>query len=43
VVGECEAFVRAADAARFSPSAAGAGEALVADAEQLVRRQEGEA
>ncbi len=42
-VAECEAFVREADAARFAPSPEGTGEALIADAERLIRRQEGEA
>jgi len=42
-VAECEAFVREADAARFAPSPEVTGEALIADAERLIRRQEGEA
>lgn len=42
-VTECEAFVREADAARFAPSPEVTGEALIAGAERLVRRQEGEA
>lgn len=42
-VAECEAFLRAADVARFAPSPAGAGDALATDAEHLVRRLEGEA
>jgi len=41
-VAECEAFIKAADAARFAPSPEHTGDALVADAENLVRRQEGE-
>lgn len=43
VAAECEAFVAEADAARFAPSPEVTGEALVADAERLVRRLEGEA
>jgi hypothetical protein len=42
-IAECEAFLRAADAARFAPTPAGSIEALIADAERLVRHQEGEA
>jgi hypothetical protein len=42
-VAECEAFLRAADAARFAPAPDVTGEALIADAEQLIRRREGEA
>jgi hypothetical protein len=40
-VAECEAFVREADAARFAPNPDVTGEALIADAERLIRRQEG--
>jgi hypothetical protein len=42
-VAECAAFVQAADAARFAPAPDVSGEALIADAERLVRRLEGEA
>ena len=42
-VAECESFLWAADSARFAPSPDVTGEALIADAERLVRRQEGEA
>lgn len=42
-VAECEAFVREADAARFAPAPHLSGEVLIADAERLIRRQEGEA
>ena len=42
-VAECEGFLREADAARFAPSPEVTGEALIADAERLIRRQEGEA
>ena len=42
-VAECEAFVREADAARFAPAPHLSGEALIGDAERLIRRQEGEA
>jgi hypothetical protein len=42
-VAECEGFVREADAARFAPSPEVTGEALIADAERLIGRQEGEA
>jgi hypothetical protein len=42
-VAECEAFLIAADVARFAPAPEVTGEALVADAERLVRRLEGEA
>lgn len=42
-IAECEEFLRAADAARFAPSPAGSAEALIVDAERLIRRQEGEA
>ena len=41
-VAECEAFVREADAARFAPAPHLSAEALIADAERLIRRQEGE-
>ena len=41
-VTECEAFLKAADAARFAPAPEQTGDALIADAENLVRRQEGE-
>jgi hypothetical protein len=40
---ECEGFLREADAARFAPAPEVTGEALIADAERLIRRQEGEA
>jgi hypothetical protein len=42
-VAECEAFVWSADAARFAPAPEVTGEALLADAERLIRRREGEA
>ena len=42
-VAECEAFVREADAARFAPAPHLSGDILIADAERLIRRQEGEA
>ena len=42
-IAECECFLTAADAARFAPAPDVTGEALVADAERLVRRLEGEA
>ena len=41
-VAECESFLKAADAARFAPSPDESAGALIADAERLVRRQEGE-
>jgi hypothetical protein len=40
---ECESFLRAADAARFAPYPDVTEEALIAEAERLIRRQEGEA
>jgi hypothetical protein len=42
-IADCEAFLREADAVRFSPTPAGSVDALIADAERLVRHQEGEA
>lgn len=42
-IAECETFLNAADAARFAPAPEVTSEALVADAERLVRRLEGEA
>ena len=42
-VAECEAFVREADAARFAPAPHLTDDVLIADAERLIRRQEGEA
>jgi hypothetical protein len=42
-VAECEAFLWSADSARFAPSPEVTGEALLADAERLIRRREGEA
>jgi hypothetical protein len=42
-IADCESFLRAADAARFTPAPAGSLEVLIADAERLVRHQEGEA
>jgi hypothetical protein len=41
-VAECEAFVCEADAVRFAPGPDLIGDALIADAERLIRRQEGE-
>jgi hypothetical protein len=41
-VSECQAFLHAADVARFAPRPDVTGEALIADAERLVRRLEGE-
>jgi len=41
-VAECEEFLKAADAARFAPFPEQTGDVLIADAENLVRRQEGE-
>ncbi|HKB05214.1 MAG TPA: hypothetical protein VKD90_23520 [Gemmataceae bacterium] len=43
IATECEAFVRAADAARFAPGPDTSCEALIADAERLVRQLEDEA
>jgi hypothetical protein len=42
-IAECVEFLRAADAARFAPSPDVTAEVLIADAKQLIRRQEGEA
>jgi hypothetical protein len=42
-VTECELFLRAADSARFAPYPDVTGDALIAQAERLIRRQEGEA
>lgn len=42
-VAECEAFLREADAARFAPRPEVTGEALIADAERLIARLEGQA
>jgi len=42
-VAECEAFLGEADAARFAPFPHVTGDALIADAERLIRGQEGEA
>ena len=41
-VTECEAFLKSADVARFAPAPEQTGDALVADAERLVHRLEGE-
>jgi hypothetical protein len=42
-VTECATFLNAADIARFAPAPEQTGDALIADAESLVRRLEGEA
>jgi hypothetical protein len=42
-IEECQGFWRAADAVRFAPTPLVSHEALIADAERLIRRQEGEA
>ena len=42
-ITECESFLRAADAARFAPYPDVTGDALIADAERLIRGQEGDA
>jgi hypothetical protein len=39
---ECEAFLKSADVARFAPAPERSADALVVDAERLVRRLEGE-
>jgi hypothetical protein len=41
-IAECVEFLRDADAVRFAPSPAVSAELLIADAERLIRRQEGE-
>ncbi len=43
VVAECVALMRTADATRFAPTPAGSTDLLIADAERLIRGQEGEA
>jgi hypothetical protein len=42
MVAECVEFLRVGDAARFAPSPEVSAELLIADAERLIRRQEGE-
>jgi hypothetical protein len=41
-VTECEAFLKSADVARFAPAPERSADALIVDAERLVRRLEGE-
>jgi len=43
IIANSETFLRTADAARFSPNASPATDALVADAERLIRDAEGDA
>ena len=42
-IAQCVAFLHSADTARFAPGPSVAGDVLIAEAEQLIRQQEGDA